>query len=63
MEEIDRTVPRSRDLEMAEESSNPREQNPKHDQNQERGPNRVHDCFEMALVFCSFDKRGCPTYE
>jgi hypothetical protein len=63
MEQVDRRVLWSSDVQVVEETADPGNKNPTNDQNQERRADRVHDSLEMTLVLCARNKRCSATNE
>lgn len=63
MEQIVGAVLRGSNIQMMEESTNPGDKDPQDDNNQESRSNRVHDSFEVTLVFGTLNKSRCTTDE
>jgi hypothetical protein len=61
VEQVYRTMLRSGELQAVEEASNPRGENPENDQDQERGPDHVHDGLEMTLILGTLNQRRSLT--
>jgi len=58
VEQVDRAVLRSRDLEVTEETTNPSGENPEHDQHQQGSTDLVHDRLEVTLVLGTLNQRS-----
>lgn len=54
---------RSGDLQVTEEATDPGEENPEHDEDEESGTDVVHDSLEVTLVLSTLDKSGSATDE
>lgn len=50
-------------IQMMEETTDPGDKDPQDDNNQKRRADRVHDSFEVTLVFSTLDKSCCTTDE
>jgi hypothetical protein len=53
----------SGNLQVTEETTDPGEQNPEHDEDEESGTDVVHDSLEVTLVLSTLDKGGSATDE
>lgn len=63
VEQVDGRALGSGDLQVAEETADPGNENPTNDQNQERRANGVHDSLEVTLILCSRDESCSATDE